>query len=726
LGMLAGDHVKSASDIGLNLVGIGLLYQLGYFRQYLNQDGWQQDFYDVNDFSNLPIIEVMQPDGQPMEMEINLPGRILHLKVWKLLVGRVSIFLFDSNLEKNAWHDRELTSQLYGGEREMRLMQEIIVGIGGIKLLDILGIDVQVVHMNEGHSAFALFERAKLLMKKNSLTFQQALEVTRKSSIFTTHTPVAAGNDEFHPDLIRKYFQEYTSEIGISIDDFLALGRVNPSNYEGSFSMPVLAIKHSSFVNGVSKLHGKVSRDMWKSLWKDIPEEHIPIKSITNGVHLSSWLSFEMLDLFRRYLGDNWQDKQDKKELWERIHKIPDTELWRVHCVRRRRLVYFIRERLKKQYIEKGASELTINQSQEALNPETLTIGFARRFASYKRGSLVFNDINRLMKLLDDPLQPVQFIFAGKAHPQDSSGKEIIKNIIHTISTNHLLKQIVFVEDYDMNVARYLVQGVDVWLNNPLRPFEASGTSGMKASANGGLNLSILDGWWDEAYDPTFHNGWAIGSGESYSNREYQDEVESKAIYSIIENEILPMFYDTIPDGIPREWIKRMKNAFISIVSFFNTHRMVKEYNDRFYSEAGRNFVLLSQDSFKLTREFVEWKNYIYQNFNSIRIGDIHFDDKKVYKIRESMNIDVDILMEGLKPDDIKVDIFYGLVSPTYRLIAPAVENLKEVVPLDGKSSRFSGRLLCNKTGNIGFKIRVTPYHPLIMDPYEMNLVIWK
>ena len=726
LGVLAGDHIKSASGVGLNLVGIGLLYQYGYFRQYLNQDGWQQDFYDINDFYNMPLIEEKKADGSNLELEIQLPGRSLFLKIWRLAVGRVSIYLMDSNIDKNNVEDRKLTGQLYGGSRELRIQQEIILGIGGVMLLEMLGKKVDVIHMNEGHSSFAVFERTRMFMKNNNLTFHQAMEVTRKTSVFTTHTPVPAGNDEFHPDLIRQYFQEYSRSLGISIDDFLAFGRANPADGGENFSMPVLALRCSSYVNGVSKLHGEVARKMWQHLWRDVPEEHIPIRSITNGVHLASWLSFEITELFRRYLGDNWAEKQASKDLWARIYNIPDPELWRVHSVRRRRLVYFIRQRLEAQLKAKGVSQMLINQAREALNPETLTIGFARRFATYKRGSLIFRDMQRLMKLLDDPMRPVQFIFAGKAHPQDNAGKEIIKQIIHSIYEKKLMKYIVFIEDYDINVARYMVQGVDVWLNNPLRPQEASGTSGMKAAANGGLNLSVLDGWWDEAYDRNNPNGWAIGSGEVYKDRDYQDEIESKAIYSIIENDVVPIFYDSLPDGLPRQWIKMMKNSFHSIVSYFNTHRMVKEYSDRFYSQAGRNFATLSENKFKYARELVEWKKFIKDNFYSIQIGNVEYDAKRVYKIDERVGVKVAVFTANLKPEDIKVDVYYGANTPENSLDATAVENLAEVTPLEGGRFQFSGSLPCRKSGSFGFKIRITPYHPLIIDPYEMNMVLWK
>jgi starch phosphorylase len=726
LGVLAGDHIKSASDTGQDLVGIGLLYQVGYFRQYLNQDGWQQDFYDIIDFYNIPITEEKQPGGHLLEIQVKLPGRILYVKTWKLMVGRIRVYLMDTNIEKNNESDRKLTSQLYGGGREMRLQQEIILGIGGIQLLDRLGIQPDVVHMNEGHSSFAIFERAKMLMEKHSLTFDQAMEVTRKTSVFTTHTPVAAGNDEFHPDLIRKYFRDYAADLGLSIDRFLQFGKGNTGDALENFSMPVLAIRHSSYINGVSRLHSQVAQGMWKHLWKNVPTEHIPIRAITNGVHLPSWVSFEMFELLRRYLGDYWQEWQDRKELWARIQNIPDPELWRVHSARRRRLVYFIRERLKKQLKEKGASPILINQSQEALNPETLTIGFARRFAEYKRGNLIFRDMPRLMELLDKPLRPVQFIFAGKAHPQDHSGKELIKHIIHSINDNHLIKQIVFIEDYDMNVARYMVQGADVWLNNPLRPHEASGTSGMKAAVNGVLNLSVQDGWWDEAYDRDHPNGWSIGSGEVYDDRNYQDEVESKTIYSIIENDIVPMFYDTTLDGLPREWIKMMKNAFFSIVSFYNTHRMVKEYRDEFYRPAGRNFVTLGENNYKCTHELVDWKNHTRAHFQAIRIRGIHFDEQKIYKIHEPVNVAVEVFTGVLKPDDIKVAIYYGNMSPDLRLTGTSVQYLEDITDLGDNHYKFSGSLTCKNTGNFGFKIRITPYHELIIDPYEMDLAIWQ
>ncbi len=728
LGVLSGDSIKSASDMGLQLTGIGVLYQYGYFRQYLNQDGWQQDFYIANDFHNMQVMELLGEDGRPMELELDLAGRNVHLKIWKLLVGRVTIYFMDSNCEKNSESDRKLTAQLYGGDHEMRLQQEIILGIGGVKLLDQLGIHVDVIHMNEGHSSFAIFERARLLMERFSLTFTQAVEITRKTCVFTTHTPIPAGNDEFHPDLIAKYFKEYARKLGISDSEFLDFGRVVPGNHVENFSMPVAAIRFSMYVNGVSKLHAMVARKMWKNLFPNVPEEHIPIQAVTNGVHLTTWISFEMAELLRRYLGDRWQEKQDSPELWEKVCNIPDPELWRVHSVRRRRLIYFLRERLEKQLQEKGAPGAVIAESREALNPEALTIGFARRFAAYKRGDLIFSDMQRLLQILDNPQYPVQLILAGKAHPQDHAGKEIIKNIIHSINAHDLVKKVVFIEDYDMNVARYLVQGVDVWLNNPLRPQEASGTSGMKAAVNGVLNLSVLDGWWDEAYD--FKNGWSIGNGEIYADQNYQDEVESKDIYSILENAIVPMFYNRGPDSLPRQWIKMMKDAFVSIVSYYNTHRMVKEYYEKFYRKASGNYLSLNEDNLNRTRELAAWKDNVRKLFHSIKVVSIRFADTKIYKIGESIKIEVEVSLGELDPGDISVDIYYGNISPSAddRLNDSAIEHLSDVTSAGvgvGKYM-FSGYFTCRSTGNFGYKIRITPSHPLMIDPYEMGLVLWE
>lgn len=723
LGILSGDHVKAASDLNFHFCGVGLLYQLGYFQQYLNMDGWQQDFYQVNDFHNMQVQEVNRPDGSPLEIELDFPGRKVFLNVWQIKVGRVSIYMLDSNHEKNSEYDRRLTAQLYGGNPEMRLQQEIILGIGGVKMLDALGIQVTAVHMNEGHSAFTFFERARMLMKDKGLSYGEAIEVVRQSSIFTTHTNVQAAHDVFSPEMMKTYFGNYLREFNIPLHDFLDCGRVNPENHQESFSMTVAAVKNSAFVNGVSTLHSEVSRDMLKNLWPAVPPEHVPIQPITNGIHIPSWISFEMNDLFERYLGGKWSDKQDYRDSWEKVQNIPDPELWSVHEIRRRRLIAFTRQRLQKQLLAKGASNLLINESQEALNPTALTIGFARRFATYKRAYLIFKDKERLLKILNDPARPVQLIFAGKAHPQDQAGKELIKDIISFMSAEHLRGKIAFIEDYDINVARYLVSGVDIWLNTPLRPLEACGTSGMKAACNGVLNFSVLDGWWDEAYD--LKNGWAIGNREAYTDKEYQDEVESKAIYSILEKDIIPLFYERGSDGLPREWIRMMKHSLVTIASRYNTNRMVKEYFNKFYRPASENFARLSAEDFRPARELVKWKNRMRVDFSALRIENVQADTGRTYKSGESFQVQAELSLGKLSPEEVRVDVYYGTIVGEDVLQNSALARLGDVEKTGEGRFRFSGVIPCARTGNFGFKLRVTPFHPLMLDPYEMGLVLW-
>ena len=727
LGILSGDHIKSASDIDLNLFGVGLLYQTGYFQQYLNQDGWQQEFYKINDFHNMGVLELTDTNDMPVVFQLDFPGRKIAVKAWKLEVGRVFIYLLDTYIPPNSDADRNLTAKLYGGDSEMRLQQEILLGIGGMKLIDLLNLSPAAIHMNEGHSAFAAFERARLLMTKHNLDFHEASEVVKKSGIFTTHTPVPAGNDLFDTGLIKKYFNDYVKGLGISIEEFLKLGRIHPENHNENFSMTVAAIKHSTYINGVSQLHSRVSRNMWKEIWPQAPYEHVPIHAITNGIHTATWISQEMAELFQRYLGLQWQQKQDNLQHWDKIYKIPDPELWKVHEYRRRRLVQFVRMRLQKQLEDKGVSRLFIDEAKEALNPEALTIGFARRFATYKRGNLILKDPARLLKILCDNSRPVQIIFAGKAHPQDTEGKKIIEHIIHFINTNHLLKKVVFLENYDIGIARYMLQGVDVWLNNPLRPLEACGTSGMKATANGVLNLSVLDGWWDEAYE--FNNGWAIGNGEEYKDRRYQDDVESKAIYSILENDIVPLFYRRDSYGLPREWIKMMKNGFKSIASFYNTQRMVKEYNDKFYQPAAENFSKLSTQSFEQARQFIQWKKNIQKEFHNISVVNVQYNQGLEYKINEPIHIQATLKPGNIKPEDIDVSVYYGNLSGQLTLENSQIQQLKEIKPVEGSVPGqyiYSGSIICRKTGDFGFKLRITPQHPFMVHPYELSLVKWE
>ncbi|MFW5701615.1 MAG: alpha-glucan family phosphorylase, partial [Bacteroidota bacterium] len=621
LGVLAGDHMKSASDLGLPMVGVGLIYQQGYFRQYLTQNGWQNEFYEYNDFFSMPLTLMKQDNGDPIIIDVDLPFGKAFAQIWKLNIGRIHLYYLDTNIEQNSNEEyRNITDQLYGGTRETRIQQEVLLGIGGMRALKALGIDPAVVHINEGHAAFALLERTKMFMEKFGLDFMAAKQITRASSVFTTHTPVPAGNEAFSQDRLDRYLASYSDSLGIDRNYFKKLGLIGDYNPDEPFSMTVLGLKLTSFHNGVSKLHGKVARNMWHQIWKCFPAEEVPIRYITNGIHTNSWVARDFGELYDRYLGPNWRTDTDNQEVWDQIDNIPNEELWREKQRRRVRLVLFAREYLKKN--QKGY--LLPNQMgniNEFLDPDALTIGFARRFATYKRALMIFTDMEKLAKIMKDPDRPVQLILSGKAHPHDQQGKEVIQSIIQKVRAYDLEKHVVFLEDYDMDIARYMVKGCDVWLNNPIRPMEASGTSGMKAALNGTLNFSVPDGWWDEAYDGT--NGFAIGEGEMYSNPEEQDIIESQALYDILAQVIVPMFYERGANRAPDTWIQFMKNSIRTIAGRFSTHRMLKEYCTEFYFPAAERYKSFMKDNARLANDFRYWKQKVRDNWSLLEIIDV-------------------------------------------------------------------------------------------------------
>jgi starch phosphorylase len=620
LGVLSGDHLKSSSGLHVPLVGVGLLYQEGYFQQYLNADGWQQELYPINDFSNMPLKLERDKDGNPIKIDVQLPGRKLYAQIWRVQVGRTPLYLLDTNIPDNPREDdRSLTDRLYGGDKRTRIRQEIVLGIGGIRALRALGISPTVCHMNEGHSAFGVLERIRVMMREQSLTFQQAKEIIAASTVFTLHTPVPAGLERFGFDLIDEHFTEYMRELGLTRDEFHDLGRENMGSYD-LFSMSVMALKMCYGANGVAQLHGDVSREMWNWMYPNLPEKEVPIGAVTNGIHVQTWLSREMGTLFDRYLDPNWRKRDYRKDVWQGIENVPDSELWRTHSRRRERFVAFCRSRLKAQLTNRGASPAEIAQADEVLNPDALTIGFARRFATYKRATLIFRDLDRLDRLVNNPERPVQFVFAGKAHPHDNEGKAFIREIVRVANMPQFRHAIVFLENYDMNVARYLVQGADVWLNNPRRPKEASGTSGMKAIYNGCLNFSILDGWWAEAYSPEV--GWAIGNGEQYpeSQSDEQDRIESEALLNVLEKDIVPKFYNQGRDGLPREWIAMMKNAIRELGYFFTTHRMVQEYTERYYLPAHERYIRMTTPKVEVALPYVNWRINLPRVWNQVKV----------------------------------------------------------------------------------------------------------
>jgi starch phosphorylase len=586
LGVLAGDHIKEASDLGIPLVGLGFLYTLGYFRQTITEDGWQEAMYEPLDFANLPVWPVVGRDGKALTISISLPERDLTARLWQVRVGRIPLYLLDSNVEENSPADRELTARLYNSEVEQRISQEIILGIGGVRALRALGYNPAAWHLNEGHSAFALLERAREYVAAGR-TFAEAREIVRKTTIFTTHTPVPAGADEFPLWLMDKFFSAYWPQLGLDREAFLDIAR-HRQTWGETFSMPILALRLAEYVNGVSEVHGRVSRKMYNFLWPDLPEDKVPIRHITNGIHTETWLARKMGVLFDKYMGGDWRERLDDQAVWDKVCEIPDKELWETRLHLKRRLVAHIRDRSRQEWLSGKKHPVQIVNAGVLLDPNRLIIGFARRFTLYKRAGLLLHQPERLLKLLNCPNFPVQFIFAGKAHPADEPAKRLLQEVYRFAKRYETGGRFIFLEDYDINLARYLVQGVDVWMNTPLRPLEASGTSGQKAALNGALNLSVLDGWWREGYNG--HNGWAVGEDAENQTAETQNTQDTESLFTLLEDEIIPLYYENrSPENIPAEWLVRVRESIRTISPTFNTRRMLKEYACDLYQPAIRH-----------------------------------------------------------------------------------------------------------------------------------------
>jgi len=666
---------------------------------------------------------VRDEQGNPRQISLNLKGEQVRVQVWQVKVGRTSLYLLDTNLSENSPSAREITSELYGGDREMRMRQEIVLGIGGVRMLKALGLKPAVYHVNEGHSAFAVFERIRQLREEKGLSFNEALEFVRVTNVFTTHTPVPAGIDTFHPDLVRTYLEDFAKSMGISLAVLLGYGRQDPRDKDEHFSMAVLALRLSNWNNGVSRLHGKVSRGMWQKIWPKTPESDIPIGHVTNGVHIPSWVSRGMSENFNRYLGPRWIEDPDNEKVWERVGKIPDTELWRTHERGRERLVSFSRMRLRSQLARRGASNRELASADEVLNTEVLTIGFARRFAPYKRAHLILQDIDRLEKILTNEKYPVQIIFAGKAHPQDRPGKELIKQIVQTAAKEKLRRHMVFLEDYDIHVARTMVQGVDIWLNTPRRPLEACGTSGMKAVANGALHLSILDGWWDEGYEREI--GWAIGNGEEYEDHAFQDELEGGALYDILENDIIPIFYERGADGLPRRWVSMMKGSMHRLCPMFNTHRTVAEYWDRFYLQAAERGFQIQENQWEGVKRLAQWREKIMYNWSNIAIRAVQSRPVSEIQVGEPLPVEAEIFLGELSPEDVVVEVYAGRVDPSRNYLDRFTQVMSPGGPVGERLYRYACEVLFRDAGHFGVNVRITPNHPNPESRHNMGLVIW-
>jgi glycogen phosphorylase len=710
LGILAGDHLKAASNMKLPLVGIGLLYDEGYFHQYLTQDGYQQEEYPQIDLYQLPLVRVRNASGNQYKITIDGPEGEIRASIWKIQVGRIPLYLLDTNLQENPPHIKEVTARLYGGGLRMRLAQEALLGIGGIKAMEILGLFPKVCHMNEGHSAFSSLERLAQVMEKNRLDLKTALQVIPRTTIFTTHTPVAAGHDEFPAEMVRPLLKGYTHRLGVTEEEILSWGQYPEGTPHAPFSMSVFGFRMAQFANGVSELHGEVARQMWSHLWPNRSIDEVPIAHVTNGVHVSTWISPETAQLFVRHLGPEWYMSSRKPENIERIDNIYDDLLWRAREICRARLVRASRRLLAAQYAQRNSSRQVIEEAESVLDSDTLTIGFGRRFATYKRAYLLFQDPDRLEKILTNQKRPVQIIIAGKAHPKDNEGKELIKRIVTFARKAELRNRIIFLENYDMHIARLMLQGADVWLNTPRRPFEACGTSGMKAAVNGVLNLSVLDGWWAEAYDKAY--GWQIGNGRTYEDPEYQDSVESQDLYNVLEEDLIPAFYERRNGDAPESWIKRMKASMKMAMARFCSLRMVGQYLDRFYHPAGLRYDQLMDNNSSEARLLRDLHDRYLAKWNTVGIDAPKRepdDSSTSCRVGDSFRVTVKVHLGAFLPPEVEVQIYYGHIKSGDSVTSGEYEPMQIAKDLGNGDFLYESTISCKTAGRFGFTTRVIP-----------------
>ena len=707
LGILAGDHLKSASNLGLPLTGIGLLYREGYFHQFLNSEGQQWEEYPHTDLFHLPIERAQDLEGKDVRVAVTGPFGEIQAEVWVVRVGRVPLYLLDTNLQDNPPEIRDITARLYGGESKMRLAQEALLGIGGVRALSAMGIYPKVCHMNEGHSAFCSLERLAQIIENHGVNLKTALEIIPRATVFTTHTPVAAGHDEFAVDLVKPVLQPFVERLGITLDEIVSWGQLDGAEADTPLSMFILGMHMAQHCNGVSELHGRTARRMWSHIWPYRQEDEVPISHVTNGVHISSFLSAEFVSLFDRYLGPGWHLNPRSSENIDRIDDIYDEELWRAHDLNRARLIRTCRQHLVQQFQRRNAPQAVTEEAETVLDNDALTIGFARRFATYKRADLLLRDPDRLETILNSPTHPVQIIFAGKAHPKDDEGKELIKRIIHFSHRPSVRKKIVFLENYDMHLARHLVQGVDLWLNTPRRPLEACGTSGMKAALNGALNVSILDGWWCEGY--TEETGWAIGRGEENVDPEYQDMVESQALYNILENDVIPCFYDRKNGDLSHCWIDKMKASIQMIMKNFSSHRMVEDYLQRYYVSAAKRFDELMADNQREAVEIADKIRRLRDLWKHIRVEAPVRDSRGTFRVGDEIQLSTWVHLGELHPEEVDVELYYGLMQTVDIMQSSHTIRMEVKERHDSGSCLYVGKIACRESGRFGFTVRVTP-----------------
>ena len=725
LGILSGDHLKSASDLGLPFVAVGLLYKNGYFNQKIDGYGTQKTEYTNIDLDNLPILPVKDENGEDLIIDVDFPDRKLYLKIWKIVVGRISLYLMDSDIDKNIAEDRVVTLRLYGGDQEMRIRQEIVLGIAGIKLLKRLGLKPAVCHMNEGHSAFLTLEVIKDIMEEKQVSFEVAKSMCSAKTVFTTHTPVPAGNDIFPMELMDKYFSNFWPKLGISREDFLRLGMKSSQGLEQGFNMGMLALRIAGKKNGVSKLHGAVSRRLFADVWQNIAPDESPIDYVTNGIHTCTWLAPSMKEVFNKHLKPYWQDNIQDDETWEEIKNIPNQELWDTHTNRKKKLFALVKNNITTRLKSSGCSYEEINEIVSKLNPNALTIGFARRFATYKRATLIFRDLERLTQLLNDPERPVQLIFAGKAHPADKEGQDLIR-YIHEISMKPQFKGKIFLlENYNIAMSRYLISGVDVWLNNPRRPMEASGTSGQKASVNGVINFSVLDGWWAEGYNQK--NGWTIGDNTEYQSYEEQDIADSESLYNTLENKIIPLYYEGKQEnGVSEAWMEMFKNSIISTGGRYSTSRMVIDYTNDYYMQLAN----LSKNYYQNLDEvinFTNWKKNMYASWKDITITQSNNLDNITIDAGNQIEVHCIVnLPENIDCNSIRAEVYYG------KILENGIMEQIQTVPMnliegndEIRTYKYSAKIELKTGGNYGYTFRVMPQTNMMLDTANLDLIKW-
>jgi len=722
LGILAGDHCKAASDMRLPFIGVGLLYRQGYFSQTIDAEGNQRAEYRASEFDSLPVTAVLRQDGSEVRVHVDMPGRRVICKVWHVRCGHVSLYLLDTDLPENDEHARNITYQLYGGDRQMRLEQEIVLGVGGVRALNELEFKPTIFHINEGHAAFLILERARVLVNQG-LDFPAAMEAVAGNTVFTTHTPVPAGHDAFAEDAIWNYFAAFCQELKVGRDEFMALARVDGGH---DFNMTALAIRGSRFQNGVSRIHGGVSSRIAAPLWPQIDPEENGIGYITNGVHVPTFLAQEWADLFEKYLGFDWTQRLTDPVFWQRVHAIPDHLFWSVRQSLKAQMLHLVRHRISVQHYRNHGSQAHLDRLlkyADPTNPNVLTIGFARRFATYKRAALIFSDPAWLRELLTNPARPVVLVFAGKAHPADRPGQELIRRVVEVGRMPEFEGRILMVEDYDMRLARRLVSGVDVWLNNPVYPLEASGTSGMKAGINGVLNLSVLDGWWDEGYNG--ENGWAIKPVGENMEEDRRDREEARTLYELIQDKVIAQYFERGEMGYSPQWVRMAKHSIASLLPRFNSTRMVSEYLAKFYLPAARQGRRYADNSYENARKLAQWKTHVRRNWSNIKLRRIDVAKRNI-AFGEDVLLEMGVSLNGLKPEDVVVEILVSRHSHRAELRESRRYRLESQGTMtDQGEHRFALRLTPEICGKLEYRVRIYPYHELLTHPFEMGMMQW-